>query len=157
MTPGELESHRRELDRLLEIRDRDLPALLRNARTFVASDAAEEIAQIREDHHVVEARIRQLEELVYGAGVRRDTVAPDVVEVGRVIEVEYVQRREIARYRVTGTAVPGGRGTLSARSPLGQALVGRIAGETVTVALPAGHVEELRIVSVADDEEAPWR
>jgi len=64
MTPGELESHRRELDRLLEIRDRDLPALLRNARTFVASDAAEEIAQIREDHHVVEARIRQLEELV---------------------------------------------------------------------------------------------
>ena len=43
------------------MRDRDLPELLRDARGFVASDAEEEIAQIRDDHVFVDARIAHLE------------------------------------------------------------------------------------------------
>ena len=38
---------------------------------------------------------------------------------------------------------------MSARSPVGQALMGRRVGDVVAVELPTGRVEELRIVAIA--------
>jgi hypothetical protein len=61
---ADYERYRGHLDELRRVRDRDLPELLRDARGFVASDAEDEIAQIREDHVFVEARIAHLEALL---------------------------------------------------------------------------------------------
>jgi hypothetical protein len=54
----------RRLEELRTIRDRDLPELLGEARTFVASDADEEILQIQNDLALVSASIERLEQLV---------------------------------------------------------------------------------------------
>jgi hypothetical protein len=53
----------RQLDRLHAIRARELPDRMRRARGFPGADAAEEIAHIREDCAVVDARIAWLEDL----------------------------------------------------------------------------------------------
>jgi transcription elongation factor GreA len=157
LTAAELESHRQALARLVEVRDRDLPQLLRHARTFVASDAAEEIVQLQEDQAVLEARIGRLEELLRDAHVVADDgAATGVVSVGCLVEVEYVRSGKRVAYRVIGTAVPAGTGSLSAGSPVGQALLGHAAGDTVTAALPNGRVERLRVLSVRPGEAAPW-
>ena len=70
LTRTDYEHYRRVLDELLRVRDRDLPELLRDARGFVAADAEEEIAQIRDDHVFVEARIAHLESQLRDAGQR---------------------------------------------------------------------------------------
>ena len=131
------------------MRDRDLPGLLRDARGFVASDAEEEIAQIREDHVFVETRIARLEALLRDAHVIDDGEAPGMAFPGRVVEVEYTRSGKLASYRIGGA---GGPSTVSAGSPVGQALIGRAAGDVVAVDLPGGRVEELRIVAVARAE-----
>jgi len=148
LTRADYELHRDHLQELRRVRDRDLPELLREARGFVASDAEEEIAQIREDHVFVETRIAHLEALLREAHVMTDDDAPGMAFPGRVVEVCYSRSGKSATYRIAGAGGPGGPSTVSAGSPVGKALIGRIAGEVVAVELPDGRVEELRIVSV---------
>src|SRR5687767_12437539 len=91
LTPKEYQRYAEELARLREIRDRDLPDLLREARTFVANDAAEEVIQIREDQAVVDARIGRLAELLATAQVIDGDAMPAVVTLGRSVEIEYLR------------------------------------------------------------------
>lgn len=148
LTPAERESIRAQRDELSAIRDRDLPELLRDARAFVASDAAEEIAQINEDWAVVEARIAQLDSLLREARVvPPDLLATDVVGPGKFVTVKYKRTRRVATLLVSGTNALDGR-TVSARSPIGRALLGHSPGERVQALLPHGRNETLEILSV---------
>jgi transcription elongation GreA/GreB family factor len=152
LTAAEYQAYARKLADLREIRDRDLPALLRDARGFVASDAAEEIAQIQEDYAVVEERIARLEELIRSAQVVRSDAPPDVVSLGRTVHVKYLRTGAVTSYRVAG--VPSiEKGAVSAASPIGRALLGRSPGDLVAVDLPAGRVENLRILAVRPEED----
>ena len=148
LTSVEYDGYVEELSRLRAIRDRDLPGLLREARTFVAGDAAEEIVQIHEDQAVVGARIGRLEELLSMAVVIDEDVAPHVVTLGRRVEVEYVRTGEVATFRIAGVPTSPGQGTVSAASPIGRALMGGSPGDLVAVELPRGRAEHLRILSV---------
>jgi transcription elongation factor GreA len=154
LTPAEHEACVEELRRLREVRDRDLPGLLREARTFVASDAVEEMIQISEDQAVVGARIGRLEALLRTARVVEDDVAAHVVALGRSVQLEYLRTGHVATYRVAGVPQQFGSGTVSAASPLGAALMGRSAGDLVAVALPGGRVEDVRILSVLREQKA---
>ena len=155
LTPDEYERYREDLERLREIRDRDLPGLLREARTFVANDAAEEILQIQEDQAIVDARIGRLEVLLATAHVLDGDLAPDVVTLGRSVEVEYLRTGRVANYLIAGVPPSSaGEGTVSAASPIGAALMGRSPGDIVVVELPRGRVENLRVVSVHGGEQA---
>ena len=136
------------------MRDDDLPRLLRHARTFVSSDAAEEIVQISADQTVVDARIAQLESLLHDAAiVDGGGDRSDVVTLGRMVRVQYTRTGIAKTYRVGGIADADRQPFVSARSPVGQALLGRARGDVVTVALPTGAVEELLILSVGDAQE----
>lgn len=150
LTSAEVEHFQRQLAGLREVREREIPELLRDARTFVASDAAEEIAQLRVDLTVVDARVARLEALLaYAEVVDDDGLASEVAALGRAVTVQYVRSGKLATFRLgaTGTLPPEFR-IVSARSPVGQALIGRTCGDTVAVELPGGHVERMRIVSV---------
>jgi transcription elongation GreA/GreB family factor len=109
LTPDEYERYGEELERLREIRDRDLPGLLREGRTFVANDAAEEIIQIQEDQAVVDARIGRLEVLLATAQMIES------VEDLRTGKVELPQRGRPAVLR---------RRSHGVGSPIGAALMG---------------------------------
>ena len=153
LTRADYEQYRAQLDELRLVRDRDLPELLRDARGFVASDAEEEIAQIREDHAFVEARIAHLEALLRDARIVADSDAPGVAYPGRVVDVEYTRNGKRATYRIASAGSDARPGIVSAGSPVGQALIGRRGGDLASVELPNGRVEELRIVAVRQDDE----
>jgi transcription elongation factor GreA len=148
LTPDEHQSYQDELERLRTIRDRDLPELLREARNFVSSDAAEEIIQIRDDRAVVDARIAQLAELLERAEIVADDAPAHLVSLGRDVEVEYQRSGRVVTYRVAGVPAHGAVRTVSAGSPLGAALLGRSIGDLINVVLPGGRVEQLRILDV---------
>jgi transcription elongation factor GreA len=145
---ADYERYRGHLDELRRVRDRDLPELLRDARGFVASDAEDEIAQIRDDHVFVEARIAHLEALLRDAHVIDDGEVPGIACPGRIVDVEYTRNGKRATYRIAGAGRAGGPGTVSAASPVGQGLIGRGRGDLVSIDLPDGRVETLHIVDV---------
>ena len=153
LTHAEYERYRGDLDELRRVRDRDLPELLRDARGFVASDAEEEIAQIRDDHRFVDARIAHLDALLRHAEVIADGAAVGVAFPGRIVDVEYTRSGKRATYRIAGAGSPGTPRTVSAGSPVGQGLLGRVGGDLVSVELPNGRTEEIHILAVRSDDD----
>jgi len=93
------------------------------------------------------AREQELDQL---RGVKRDgKTRPGVVGIGSVVTVDETDNGAGARYRLVGSHEAQRPGDVSIGSPIGQALVGRRASETVAVSLPDGRVRRLRIVSIA--------
>jgi transcription elongation factor GreA len=97
----------------------------------------------------MEARIRQLEAMLSDAEVVQAGPSEEVV-TGVTVHIRYVGDDEVERYlvgsieeRVAGTSV------ISPGSPLGQALMGKRAGTTVTYEAPSGQLE-VEIVAVGD-------
>jgi|SRR5215218_3491219 len=145
---SEYAGYEQELDRLRAARARDLPDRMRQARGFVGADAAEEIAHIREDHAVIDARIARLEDLLRTATVLPDAPADGLATLGSTVEVEYARTGRRASYRVNGIASGTDARSVSARSPVGRAVMGRRTGDVVSVELPSGRVESLRILAI---------
>jgi transcription elongation factor GreA len=148
LTAAEYRAYEAELASLHERRDRELPERLRDARTYVTADAIEEIAQIQEQQTVAAVRIARLEDLLANASVIPDDEAGEVVSIGSLVDIEYRRSGRRAVYRLTGAGRAADGRSVSARSPIGQALMGRRAGELVRAELPSGRVEQLRIVAI---------
>ncbi len=146
---SEFAEYEQELDRLRAVRARDLPDRLRRARGFVGADAAEEIAHIQEDSAVIDARIARLEDLLRAAIVLPEGPTDGLATLGCTVEVEYERTGRRASYRLNGIAAGGDVRSVSARSPVGRALMGRRAGDVVSVDLPSGRVESLQIVAIS--------
>jgi transcription elongation factor GreA len=146
---SEYAEYEQELRRLRAVRARELPDRMRRARGFVSADVAEEIAHIQEDHAVIDARIARLEGVLRTATVLRDGPADGVAAPGCAVEVEYGRTGYRASYRLNGIASGTDARSVSARSPVGRAVMGRRVGDVVSVELPSGKVESLRILAIA--------
>jgi transcription elongation factor GreA len=138
----------------------ELDDLKTRGRVDIARDieAARALGDLSEngDYHAakdsqgkMEARIRQLEAMLNDAEVV-DGVATDVVAAGVTVSLRYVGDDEVERYLVgsieerdAGTAV------ISPGSPLGQALMGKGPGATVSYEAPSGPLA-VEIVAVGD-------
>ena len=132
------------LRRQLEV---DFPERLREARSDGGRERNDDLLQIKEEEAVVAAALRRIEALLAGAQVV-DTMAHSgsVVTLGSVVEVEDLDSGLVRSYELVGAfeEVPNG---ISMSSPMGKALIGRAAGDEAHVALPAGGVRKLRVLS----------
>ena len=146
--PAEYIQYEQELSRLRAVRAHELPDRMRRARGFVSADVAQEIAHIQEDHAVVDARIARLEGVLRTATVLSNGPADGVAALGCAVEVEYERTGRRASYRVNGIASGTNARSVSARSPVGRAVLGRRVGDVVSVELPSGRVESLRILAI---------
>jgi transcription elongation factor GreA len=123
-----------------------------------AIEAARALGDLSEngDYHAakdaqgkMEARIRQLEAMLADVVIVEHGIAANgEVSTGTVVSLRYTGDEDVERYligsieeRREGVAV------VSPNSPLGQALVGRKAGEKVTYEAPSGPLE-VEIVEV---------
>src|SRR4051812_39370452 len=99
---------------------------LRPGREF--EDAAEEA--------VVDARLTRLEEILGRARVVDRPESASTVAIGSLVTVLDRGAREPFEYVIDSAHAPATPGAVSAVSPVGKALLGRKAGEVVTVQLP---------------------
>jgi transcription elongation factor GreA len=110
-------------------------------------ERAREMGDLKEngDYHAAkneqglnEARIRQLEATLKAAVVVEST-SVDKVEAGTLVEVRMAGDDETSTYLIGSIEERGsGYDVMSPGSPLGKALLGHAAGETVTYEAPAG-------------------
>jgi transcription elongation factor GreA len=149
LTEVGLQAREEELDQLRAAKRDDIGRRLRDARGYGEPAGNDEYLATREDEAIIDARIGTLEAMLAQASVVEHRAGPGVVGLGSVVTVDETDNGAGARYRLVGSHEAQERGDVSISSPVGQALLGRRASETVTVSLPDGRIRRLRIVSVA--------
>ena len=94
----------------------------------------------KEEQGKMEARIRQLEEMLRNAKVG-EAPSGDTVAAGMVVTTVDTDGDEDTFLIGSREDRPEGLSVVSAQSPLGKALAGHKVGDTVTYAAPAGEFE----------------
>src|SRR4029077_16645235 len=95
---------------------------------------------------VLEGRIITLEQMIKNAQIIDENEKHDLVEVGSHVTVEADGRKE--KYTIVGSAEASPlEGKISNESPVGRALQGHKAGETVKMSVPWGMIE-MKILTI---------
>ncbi len=148
LTPDGLSRLKSELEYLSTEKRREVAARIKEAREFGDISENAEYDDAKNEQAMLETKIAQLEEKIRAATViDSKDLSTDVVNVGSSVEVEDAGRT--TTYTIVGSAEanPAER-KLSNESPVGKALLGRKAGETVAVQLPNGKQRELKITKI---------
>ena len=126
---------------------------VKKALTFARSlgDFSEnsELDAAKDEQGQVAARIAELEELIKNAEIIAESdMRDDIVNLGSSVKVYDEEFDEEVVYDIVGTnqADPM-NGKISDISPIGSALIGKSAGDTVTVTTPAGDMK-LKIIAI---------
>jgi len=133
LTARQAEALRSELAELEGPRRTEVVAAIKKAREFGDLSENFEYHAAKNEQGFLEARIRTLRARLDQAEIV-DDASGDEVGIGSVVEVED-ERGETMTVEVSAV---GGAGTVSPTSPLGSALLGHKAGESVEVEAPRG-------------------
>lgn len=152
LTQGAHDEMQKELDYLRTVRRREIAEEIRNVLDTELDkdfDIATPFESVKEDQAWVEGRIASLEDtlararIIDEAAARRSTT----VQVGSVVVVENGDGEHVYQIVSSAESDPAA-GKLSFGSPVGSALMGKAAGDTVEVKVPAGmhrlRIKELR-------------
>ena len=134
-----------ELRHRTEVRRAEIRDAIKAAREFGDLKENAEYHAAREEQGMNEARIRVLEHHLANSEVR-ETTDSGTVDVGS--RVRYRDAAKEAEVTVVHALEADlARGKISAESPIARALLGRSAGDSVTVETPRGE-REIEILSV---------
>jgi transcription elongation factor GreA len=140
-----------ELEHLKTVRRREVAENIRDAKEGgdISENAGYE--QAKEEQAFVEGRIMTLEGILRAAAIIEETGPTDQVRLGSrvtVVEIAGERRGPPETYHIVGSAeADPSSGRISNESPLGKALIGLSASESVTVSAPAGDIR-FEIVSI---------
>jgi transcription elongation factor GreA len=140
-----------ELTHLIDVRRPEVADMIRDAKE--AGDISENAAydESKEQQAMLEGRIRHLEELLARAEAIEHDPESSVVGLGSRITLEEVgvdDSRETFHLVGSAEASPSD-GRISNESPLGRALLGKRAGDTVSYPTPVGETLSFKVIEIA--------
>lgn len=127
-----------ELEHLRTVRRLEVADRIHNAKEGTNAQNDAEYEDARNEQAFIEGRIVQLELMIKNhVLIEEDQRGTGVARLGSIVVVE--SNGATREYRIVGSAEadPAG-GRISNESPIGKALLGRRAGETVHVMAPKG-------------------
>ena len=131
-----------ELNYLKTVRREEIKEAIAVAKGFGDLSENSEYDEARNEQAKTEARIKELEELVENAVIVDESkIDNSIVSLGSVVTVYDIEEDEEIKYSIVGSneANPM-EGKISDQSPIGRALMGAKAGETVVVEVPYGTI-----------------
>jgi transcription elongation factor GreA len=150
LTREGLQRLREELDYLRDVRRPQVAASLEQAReTNLSTEAEPGYELAKEEQATLEKRILLIEHMLANAEIIDESAAQrsDTVRLGSTVVVKGEDDKEQTVHIVGPLEVNPLRGYISDESPVGRALMGRRAGDTVEVTVPNG-TRRLKIVSL---------
>lgn len=119
----------------------DIAEKLKVARSYGDLSENSEYDEAKSEQAKIEARINELEYQLDHAEII-DVEDADVVSIGKKVTVKRLSDGVEATYEIVGFAQSDpANGKISDESPVGKALVGSKAGQTVVVEAPIGNLE----------------
>ena len=127
----------RELDELKQVERPSIIQRIHEAKEFGEMSEGNESDEVRNEQAFIEGRILMLERLLKDAVVVSQH-SSDTVSIGAKVKLKSDDGEH--EYTIVGTdEIDLVSGKISNESPLGQALVGRKVGESVTIETPGGN------------------
>src|ERR687886_2166081 len=149
LTPEGKQRFTAELHELLTVRRHEVEEQIRRAKEFSDTVDNAEYDEAKAEQAFVEGRIQDLERLLSAAKVIEEpTTKADYVRMGSHIKVVDSEGEEETYYLVGSHEADPRRGLISNESPIGRALMGKRAGEQVTVVAPGGSFD-LKVVEIS--------
>ena len=138
LTPEGKERFSAELRELLTVRRHEVEERIRRAKEFSDTVDNAEYDEAKTEQAFVEGRIQELERLLSSARMIEEPARADYVRMGSHVKVVDGDGDEQTYYLVGSHEADPRRGLISNESPIGRALMGKRAGEQVTVVAPGG-------------------
>lgn len=138
-----------ELEYLKGTKRQQIKEDIATARSFGDLSENAEYDEARNEQAKVEARIKELEELILGAVIVDESkIDTSIINMGSIVKVYDKEFDETVEYSIVGSneADPF-QNRVSDMSPIGRALIGKRAGDEVTVEAPNGNIV-LQIIEV---------
>lgn len=149
MTIEEKEKLEKELEELKLVRRPEIVERIKIARSYGDLSENSEYEAAKDEQAFVEGQISSIETKIrYAEIVNSDAVAADEVAIGKTVTIQEVGETDQEVYQIVGAAgADAFANKISNESPIGQALIGKKKGDTVTVQTPAGSYD-VKIVDV---------
>ncbi len=131
-----------ELKNRVEVLRKEIADRLKEARAQGDLSENAEYDAAKDEQADNEGRIAEIEEILKYAIIADESSDATVVSIGCIVKVHDVEFDEDIEYTIVGsTEADSLNNMISDQSALGQALIGRKEGETVSVNAPAGTFE----------------
>lgn len=143
LSPERLKELQDELYTLKTVREKEVAELIKEARSYGDLSENSEYDEAKNEQGRLYSRMAELEEILSNCVVIEEEESDgDYIRMGSTVVVYDKEFEEEQTFRITGSqeADPM-NGLISEESPFGKALMGRVAGEEITVDAPSGPVE----------------
>ena len=150
ITSTRLEDLTKELNYLKTTREREIAAMIAEARSYGDLSENSEYDAAKNEQAKLYGRIAEIEDILSHAVIIEDeNEASGRVGLGCTVTVENVATGVRSEYRITGSQEANPmEGKLSDDSPFGRAAVGKAAGEVFTVNAPNGSYQ-MKVIAVS--------
>ncbi len=147
LTPEGLENLKTELEDLTLNKRREVAERIKEAREYGDISENSEYDDAKNEQAMLESRIALLEERIRSAQVvDAKELSTDSVQVGMAVSFTDESSGRQDTFTIVGAAEANSADRkLSNESPVGRALLGKQAGDTVSVQLPNGSTRKLKI------------
>jgi transcription elongation factor GreA len=149
LTPEGFKRLSEEIDYLSTIKREEISERIKDAREFGDISENSEYNEAKNEQAKLEMRIITLEQKLRNARIlAANEVKTDAVGIGSVVNLEDIKQGDKYKYQIVSSAeADPSNHRLSNDSPVGKAIMGRKAGETVKVTTPRGSMK-YKIVSI---------
>ena len=150
ITSTRLEELTKELNYLKTTREREIAAMIAEARSYGDLSENSEYDAAKNEQAKLYGRIAEIEDVLSHAVIIEDeNEASGRVGLGCTVTVENVATGVRSEYRITGSQEANPmEGKLSDDSPFGRAVVGKAAGDVFTVNAPNGSYQ-MKVIAVS--------
>lgn len=142
LSPERLKELQEELTYLKTVREKEVAELIKEARSFGDLSENSEYDEAKNEQGKLYSRMAELDEILSNyVVIEEENQDSEYIRLGSTVTVLDKEFEEEETYKIVGSqeADPM-NGAISEDSPFGKALLGRSAGEDVTVDAPAGPV-----------------
>ena len=132
-----------ELKKLKVVKRKEVPQKIKEAREQGDLSENAEYDAAKDEQRDIEARIEEIEKILKNAEVVvEDEIDLDKISIGCQVKVLDVEVDEEMEFKIVGSTEANSLdGKISNESPVGRALLGKKAGETVDVETQAGVIQ----------------
>jgi transcription elongation factor GreA len=148
LTPEGKERFAAELRELQTVRRHEVEERIRRAKEFSDTVDNAEYDEAKTEQAFVEGRIQDLERMLSSARMIEEPARADYVRMGSHVRVVDGEGEEQTFFVVGSQEADPRKGQISNESPIGRALIGKRAGEEVTVVAPGGSFD-LKVLAIS--------
>ena len=140
LTAEGLQNLKDELDNLKTVKRKEIAEKIKVALSFGDLSENSEYDEAKNEQAIIEARILEIEAMLKKVKVINEgELSTKIIHVGSKVKLEDKTFKKTVEYRIVGSSEADPReGRISDESPVGAALLGHKAGQTVKVETPGG-------------------